>query len=136
RQAIERSRRLGMPQAFYGRFTRACMGQEPSNTVADWITSDGSHVLDLAIATMGFPQSVAITRSQVGGSLDNVWTVHMTSPQGGAVLLFGFAAGRRLESFEWVGPAYDVRLELPERGSWSAQGKKLEQWESCKLTGS
>ncbi len=136
-RAMERSRRFGPPQAFYGRFTRPAMGQEPSNTASDWISSDGSHALDLAIATMGRPNRVSIMRQRAGGAgPDNIWTLHLVSERGGAVLLLGFAAGRRLERFEWTGPGYDVVLELPERGEWCAPGTEPETWVSSAITGS
>jgi phosphoglycerate dehydrogenase-like enzyme/predicted dehydrogenase len=133
-RAIENSRQLGRPHAFYGRFTRPSLGASPSNTAKDWITSDGSHVLDLAVATMGFPHSLAVGRRCAGSGPDNVWTVQLFSEQGTAVLLFDFTAGRRIERFEWSGPGFDVLLELPERGEWSRRGQSEQQWSALDLT--
>lgn len=134
-KARERGERLGSPKAFYGRFTRGAMGQDPSNTVGDWITSDGSHALDLAMATIGRPRRVSVQRGCSGTGPDNVWTLHLLGESAGAVLLFGFAAGQRIERFEWIGPGYDVSLELPERGLWCAQGAAPENWVSAETSG-
>lgn len=133
-KAIKYSIELGEPHVFYGRFTRPSLGGNPSNTAKDWITSDASHTLDLAIATIGFPNSVAVAREQVGNGPDNVWTIQLHSDRGSAVLLFDFAAGRRVERFEWSGPGYDVLLELPERGEWSHRGEAVENWIASELT--
>lgn len=122
RLAWSRSNQLGAPRALYGRFTRAAMAGQPSNTVGDWITSDGSHILDLAIATIGFPEGVEVARHRAGTGPDNIWTIQLRAAEASAVLLLGFAAGRRLERFEWTGPGYDAVLELPDRGEWHQQG--------------
>lgn len=127
-RAMERSRRLAPPHAFHGRFTRGALGAAPSNGLDDWITSDGSHALDLAVATIGYPTSVSVTRAAAGAGPDNVWTVQLAAPSGAAVLVFDFAAGRRVERFEWSGAGYDVLLELPMRGEWSQMGAPAEAW--------
>lgn len=129
-RAIERSRELGAPHTFYGRFTRGAMGSEPSNTASDWITSDGSHALDLAMATIGEPTRISVTRRRCGSASDNVWTVQLAGAPGGggAVLVLDFAAGRRMERFELSGPAYDVALELPGSAEWSVRGADVERW--------
>lgn len=129
-RAMERSRELGAPHTFYGRFTRGAMGAEPSNTASDWITSDGSHALDLALATIGEPARISVTRRRCGSAVDNVWTVQLAGAPGGggAVLVLDFAAGRRMERFEWSGPAYDVALELPGSAEWSVRGADVERW--------
>ncbi len=129
-RAMERSRELGAPHTFYGRFTRGAMGGEPSNTASDWITSDGSHALDLAVATIGEPTRISVTRRRCGSPTDNVWTVQLAGAPGGggAVLVLDFAAGRRMERFEWSGPAYDVALELPGSAEWSVRGADVERW--------
>lgn len=132
--AMKYSLELGKPHVFHGRFTRACLGANPSNTVKDWITSDSSHTLDLAIATIGFPHSVSVTRKQVGEGADNVWTIQLHSDTSSAVLVFDFTAGRRVERFEWSGPGYDVLLSLPDRGEWSCQGEPMQQWKASDLT--
>jgi hypothetical protein len=134
-QAMVRSRKLAPPRAFFGKFTRPGMGGSPSNTMENWITSDGSHALDLAIATVGYPHTVSVSRKAVGGSLDNVWTIHFVAKEASAILLFGFAAGRREERFEWVGAGYDVSLELPDRGLWSQQGVPVEEMKASAMTG-
>lgn len=133
-RAMEYSLQLGKPHVFYGRFTRPSLGEDPSNTMKDWITSDASHTLDLAVATIGFPHSVSVARQQVGSGSDNVWTIQLHSNQGSAVLLFDFASGRRVERFEWSGSGYDVLLELPARGEWSQRGKTLQSWEASEFT--
>lgn len=132
--AMKYSLQFGNPHVFYGRFIRPSLGADPSNTVKDWITSDASHTLDLAIATIGFPTSVSVTRKQVGSDVDNVWTIQLSSDSGSAVLLFDFAAGRRVERFEWSGPGYDVLLELPNRGEWSQQGETVQHWIAEEMT--
>lgn len=134
-KAIEHSKALGDPHVFYGRFTRPSLGTDPSNTVSDWITSDGSHALDLAMATVGVPDRVSVARQQVGMGADNVWTIQLHTEQGSAVLLFDFAAGRRVERFEWSGPGYDVLLELPDRGEWSQQGENVQHWTGAEASG-
>ena len=134
--ARERSLRLGAPHVFHGRFTRAAMGGEPSNTAADWITSDGAHVLDLAVATMGLPERIAVARRRSGAGPDNVWTLQLHGAAGSSVIVFDFAAGRRVERFEWGGPGYDVVLELPQRAEWSQRGAEVETWSASRLTGS
>jgi len=127
-RAVERSLALGAPHTFYGRFTRGAMGGEPSNTASDWITSDGSHALDLAVATIGEPTRISVTRRRCGSAADNVWTVQLSGARGGAVLVLDFAAGRRMERFEWSGPAYDAALELPGSAEWSVRGAEVERW--------
>jgi phosphoglycerate dehydrogenase-like enzyme/predicted dehydrogenase len=129
-RAMERSRELGEPHTFYGRFTRGAMGGEPSNTASDWITSDGSHALDLAVATIGEPTRISVTRRRCSAAADNVWTVQLAGAPGGggAVLVLDFAAGRRMERFEWSGPAYDAALELPGSAEWSVRGAEVERW--------
>lgn len=134
--AMKYSLQFGNPHVFYGRFIRPSLGADPSNTVKDWITSDASHALDLAVATIGFPTSVSVTRKLVGSDADNVWTIQFHSDSGSAVLLFDFAAGRRVERFEWSGPGYDVLLELPNRGEWSQQGEAVEYMQASEMTGS
>lgn len=128
-RAASASAALGSPHAFAGRFTRAALGQDPSNTAADWITSDGSHALDLAVATIGWPTEISVSRRRVGSSSDNVWTIHLQNAHGSAVLTFDFSAGRRVERFEWSGPAYDVLLELPERAEFAARGADVARWQ-------
>jgi phosphoglycerate dehydrogenase-like enzyme/predicted dehydrogenase len=135
RRAIARSVELGPPTAFYGRFTRDALGAAPSNTVADWITSDSSHALDLAVATIGLPRAVAVARSSVGAGPDNVWTVQLHADRASALLFFHYAAGRRRERFEWAGPGYDVSLELPVRGDWAQAGSPVETWKSDEFPG-
>jgi phosphoglycerate dehydrogenase-like enzyme/predicted dehydrogenase len=135
-KAITRSARLGLPHVFYGRFTRAALGSAPSNTATDWITSDGSHALDLAVATIGFPERVSVARTRIGAGPPNSWTIQLHAPNGSAVLLLDFAAGRRVERFEWAGPGYDVLLELPERGEFSQHGSPEEHWKASADAGS
>jgi phosphoglycerate dehydrogenase-like enzyme/predicted dehydrogenase len=134
RAAMARSLALGAPHAFAGRFTRASVGEPPSDTAADWITSDGSHAVDLAVATIGYPRTVAVVRRRVGAGPDNSWTIHFDGDHGSALLLFDFAAGRRLERFEWTGPGYDAALELPDTAEWSQQGSLVERWAASALT--
>ncbi len=134
--SLKESLKLANPHLFYGRFTRSSLGGEPSNTMKDWLTSDGSHALDLAIATLGFPDRVAVARRQVGSESDNVWTIQLHTEQGSAILLFDFTAGRRVERFEWTGPGYDVVLELPERAEWSRTGEAPQLLLASEMTGS
>ena len=134
REALKRSRALGDPTSFFGKFTRAGLGERPSNTMGDWITSDGSHALDLAIATVGWPRRVSVSRAGSGGGPDNVWTLHLLGDGRSAILLFGFASGGRVERFEWTGAGYDVSLELPDSARWSAQGGGAEVWNAADLT--
>jgi phosphoglycerate dehydrogenase-like enzyme/predicted dehydrogenase len=119
RDAWSRSEAIAPPNSFYGRFSRMALGEAPSNTASDWITSDSVHTLDLAVAVMGFPEGVAVTRHAVGGSLDNVWTLQLRCPNGTALVLLNYAAGARLEVAEWTGPGYDVRIEVPGAASWA-----------------
>ncbi|HUI10797.1 MAG TPA: NAD(P)-dependent oxidoreductase [Bacteroidota bacterium] len=133
-RALDHSLRLGRPQVFYGRFTRPGMASQPSNTASDWITSDGSHVLDLTMATLGMPRSLSVARRAVGSDLENAWTIQLQMDGGSAVLLFDFAAGRRVERFEWAGAGYDVVLELPEKGEWCGQGSPAETWSVGEVT--
>lgn len=135
-KTIEYSRQLSPPHTFYGRFTRPGLGDRPSDTMEDWITSDGSHALDLSVATMGYPRSLVVSRLTAGQGPDNVWTIQLFSDQGSSMLLFDFTAGRRVERFEWSGPGFDVLLELPERGQWSQRGEAMQEWSASELTGS
>lgn len=135
-KTMKYSRQLSLPHTFYGRFTRPGLGDRPSDTMEDWITSDGSHALDLSVATMGYPRRLAVGRLTAGLGPDNVWTVQLFSDQGSSMLLFDFTAGRRVERFEWSGPGFDVLLELPERGQWSQRGEAMQEWPASELTGS
>lgn len=134
--SVKQSFKFARPHLFYGRFTRSSMGNAPSNTMTDWLTSDGSHTLDLAIATIGFPERVAVSRRQVGSEFDNVWTIQIHAEQGTAILLFDFTTNRRVERFEWTGPGYDVVLELPEKAEWSCAGEAVQPLLATELTGS
>lgn len=134
--AFKESLQSAHPHVFYGRFTRSSLGGEPSNTVKDWITSDGSHALDLAMATIGFPDRLSVSRRQVGADADNVWTIQLHAAAGAAILLFDFSAGRRVERFEWTGPGYDVVLELPDRAELSRTGESTQVLSSIEMTGS
>src|SRR5690606_11628578 len=73
---------------------------------------------------------ISVTRRRCGSASDNVWTVQLAGAPGGggAVLVLDFAAGRRMERFEWSGPAYDVALELPGSAEWSVRGAEVERW--------
>jgi phosphoglycerate dehydrogenase-like enzyme/predicted dehydrogenase len=134
RAAMARSLALGPPHAFSGRFTRASLGAPPSDTAVDWITSDGSHALDLAVATLGFPRAAGVARRRVGTGPDNSWTIHLHCDNGSALLWLDFAAGRRVERFEWTGPGYDALLELPDTAEWSQQGSAVERWPASAIT--
>jgi D-3-phosphoglycerate dehydrogenase len=127
-RARDRSLQLGPPTTFSGRFSRGSMGESPSNTVTDWLTSDSIHALDLAIATMGFPTAVGVSRRAVGAGPDNVWTLHLHTDQGSALLFFHYAAGRRVERYEWAGPGYDVALEPPGTASFVEVRGGAEAW--------
>lgn len=120
------SARFGPAHTFIGRFTRNAIGQEPSNTASDWITSDSIHTLDLAIATIGFPRQFAVERRAVGGTQVNVVNVELFADGATALLAFHFAAGRRHESYEWIGGSYDARLEFPARAEWAQGGRETE----------
>jgi len=109
---------IGPPTSFVGRFSRAAIGESPSNTASDWITADSCHTLDLAIAVMGFPTAVGVGRRVVGSGPDNVWALQLHAPNGPALLHFNYAAADRVESLEWVGPAYEARLVLPGAATW------------------
>jgi phosphoglycerate dehydrogenase-like enzyme/predicted dehydrogenase len=126
REVMARSTSLGSPTSFYGRFFRAALGSPPSNTVSDWITSDSSHILDLAVATLGFPQHVGVSRRTVGSGPENVWTVQLHMHEGSAVLQLHYAAGRRTERYEWAGPGYDAALDLPDRAEWAQPDRRVE----------
>lgn len=128
RRALAASQAMAPPHAFSGRFTRAAIGLPPSNTAADWLTSDGSHALDLALATLGLPRRVSVARQRRGSGPDNVWHVQLLCAAGAASLTFDFTAGRRVERFEWSGADYDVVLELPDRAEWSVRGAAVETW--------
>ena len=133
-KAMNLADRMGRPKTFYGRFTRPSLGSSPSDTAADWITSDGAHVLDLAIATVGYPHAIGVSRALVGSGPDNVWTLQLHAAQGTAVLVFDFTAGRRVERFEISGPGYDATLELPDRGEWAQQGSEPQMWSAPQET--
>ena len=124
-EATERSRPLGPPTSFYGRVSGANLGKPPADGVADWLSSAGAHALDLAVATMGFPSAVGVDRRVVGAGPDNVWSIQLHCPAGSALLFFHFAAGRRMEHYEWAGATYDVRLDLPKDGDF-AVGNELQ----------
>jgi len=134
RAAMERSLVLGKPHAFFGRFSRASLGAPPSDTATDWVTSDGSHALDLAVATLGFPSAASVGRRCVGAGPDNSWTIHLHCENGSALLWLTFTAGRRLERFEWTGPGYDARVELPDAAEWCQQGSPIERWAASAMT--
>src|SRR5262245_39929837 len=134
RAAMERSLVLGAPHAFSGRFSRASLGAPPSDTASDWVTSDGSHALDLAVATLGFPHAASVGRRRVGAGPDNSWTIHLHCDSGSALLWLDFTAGRRLERFEWTGPGYDAMVELPDAADWCQQGARIERWAASAMT--
>lgn len=129
RRAMEASVALAPPTSFFGRVSLALnvAGSTPSDTAADWITSDSSHALDLAVATIGYPGTVTVDRRRVGAGPENVWTVHLRGEAGSALLLLNYAAGRRSEHYEWTGPGYDVAIDLPKRAEW-ARGDVVETW--------
>jgi phosphoglycerate dehydrogenase-like enzyme len=81
------------------------------------------------------PHSVAVSRHGAGLGPDNIWTIQLISDAGAAVLVFGFAAGRRVERYEWIGAGYDVVLDMPEQGEWSQQGRDPEIFRAADLTG-
>ncbi len=135
RKARERSLSLGPVHSFVARFTRGALGQAPSNSARDWVSSDGSHALDLAVATVGFPQRVSVARRGVGTGPDNAWLIQLSGESGQASVWLDFAAGRRLERFEWAGPGYDVSLELPERGNFAGR-EGSESWTAAEVSGS
>jgi phosphoglycerate dehydrogenase-like enzyme/predicted dehydrogenase len=126
RTAMARSLELGPPTTFIARMSRAAMGRAPSDTATDWIMSDSSHALDLAVATIGFPNAVSISRRSVGSSIDNVWTVQLHAEGGSAVLVFHYAAASRAERYEWIGPGYDVAMEFPTDLTWTEVGSNPE----------
>ena len=128
RRALDASLALGPPTSFYGRFSRAGLGSAPDDTATDWILSSSSHALDLAVATMGYPKAVSVSRRTLGSGPDNVWTIHLHTDAGAALLFLHYAAGRRVERFEWAGPGYDVSLDLPERAEWAQSGRQVETW--------
>ena len=135
RLARRRSSEIGPAHSFVARFTRGAIGQDPSTAAGDWVSSDGSHALDLAIATPGVPHQVTVARKSVGAGPDNAWLIQLVSSQGQSVVWLDFAAGRRLERFEWVGPGYDVSLELPDQGGWMHRGG-AESWIASEISGS
>ena len=135
RLALRRSSEIGPAHSFVARFTRGAIGSEPSTAAADWVSSDGSHALDLAIATLGVPRQVTVARRNVGSGPDNAWLIQLLSDRGQAVVWLDFAAGRRLERFEWTGPGYDVSLELPDQGGWTHRGG-AESWKASEVSGS
>ena len=128
RRALDASLALGPPTSFYGRFSRNGLGSAPDDTATDWILSSSSHALDLAVATMGYPKAISVSRRTLGAGPDNVWTIHLHTDAGAALLLLHYAAGRRIERFEWAGPGYDVALDLPERAEWAQAGREVETW--------
>lgn len=128
RKPMARGSALGPPVAFYGRFTRDSLGEAPSNTAVDWVTADSVHALDLAVATIGIPRSVSVNHRVVGTGADNVWTIHLHCDNGSAVLLFDYAAGRRLERYEWAGPGYDASLDPPHAAQLAVAGQGVETW--------
>lgn len=129
-RAMERSLDLGPPTSFYGRFSRDGLGSPPDDTALDWILSSSSHALDLAVATMGYPTAVSVSRRAVGPGPDNAWTVQLHTNRGGAVLFLNYAAGRRVERFEWAGPGYDATLDVPKRAEWAQSGRPVELWDA------
>lgn len=135
RLAQRRSSEIGPAHSFVARFTRGAIGLDPSTAAADWISSDGSHALDLAVATLGVPHQVTVARKGVGAGPDNAWLIQLLSNRGQAVVWLDFAAGRRLERFEWAGPGYDVSLELPDQGGWTHRGG-TESWKASEISGS
>jgi phosphoglycerate dehydrogenase-like enzyme/predicted dehydrogenase len=127
RDAMARSLALGPPTTFVGRMARGAMGKAPSDTAADWMTSDSSHALDLAIAAMGMPDAVSVARRSVGSTVDNVWTLQLHTPAGSAVLVLHYAAATRTEHYEWIGPGYDVAMEFPTDVTWTELGRPPER---------
>lgn len=127
-RALAESRALGAPTSFYGHFSQIGLGNPPDDTMADWIVSSSSHALDLAVATMGYPSAVTVSRRSLGGGPDNSWSIHLHTDRGAALLLLHYAAGRRVERFEWTGPGYDVVLDLPQQAEWAQVGRKPETW--------
>jgi phosphoglycerate dehydrogenase-like enzyme len=124
---MARSLALGPPTTFVGRMARGAMGKDPSDTAADWITSDSSHALDLAIAAMGMPEAVGVARRSVGSAVDNVWTLQLHSPAGSAILVLHYASATRTERYEWIGPGYDVAMEFPTDVAWTELGRPPER---------
>ena len=129
RRAIDRSLAIGPPSAFYARFSRNALGGPPDDSVPDWIVSASSHAIDLAVATMGYPSTVSVSRRAVGPGPDNVWAIELHGAQGGALLYLNYAAGHRVERFEWSGPGYDVSLDVPKSAEW-AQAGEAERWDA------
>jgi phosphoglycerate dehydrogenase-like enzyme/predicted dehydrogenase len=127
-RALAQSRALGAPTSFYGRFSQVGLGNPPDDTVTDWIVSSSSHALDLAVATMGYPTAVTVSRRALGGGPDNAWSIHLHTDRGAALLLLHYGAGRRAERFEWAGPGYDVVLDLPQQAEWAQAGRKPQTW--------
>ncbi|MEA2900161.1 MAG: D-3-phosphoglycerate dehydrogenase / 2-oxoglutarate reductase [Actinomycetota bacterium] len=122
-EATDLSRPVGPPTSFYGRVSGANLGKPPADGVSDWLSSAGSHALDLAVATMGFPSAVSVDRRVVGVGPDNVWSIQLHCPTGSALLFLHFAAGRRTEHYEWAGATYDVRLDLPKDGDFALDNR-------------
>lgn len=127
-RAIQRSLELGPPSSFHACFSQVAMGRPPDDGVDNWIVSSSSHAIDLAVATMGYPDAVSVSRRRLGPGVDNSWTVQLHCSNGGAVLMLHYAAGRRVERFEWAGAGYDVVLELPKRAEWAQSGSEVETW--------
>lgn len=133
-QIAKQSHRIAPPMLFQARFTRPALGQPPSDSMIDWVTSDGAHVLDLAHATIGpFTQAI-VWRKSIGGSTPNVWTIHLSNSQATAYVTLNFAAPARVELFEWWGADYEARLELPERAIWTIRGGQPQVLHSSELT--
>jgi phosphoglycerate dehydrogenase-like enzyme/predicted dehydrogenase len=135
RKVVEASQAIAPPSMFDGRFTRASLGAGPSDTLENWITSDGSHTIDMAISIMGMPKRITVWRSATGSNVDNVWDIIFETMTATSHLHFNFAAGKRMERFEWIGPDYDVTLELPLQAIWAERGKPVEVWKAEELTG-
>lgn len=133
-KALELTKKLGGPNSFYGKFTRGAMGGTPSDTAEDWITSDAAHALDLAFGTIGFPHSAAVHRAKVGMGPDNVWMIQLMGDTCNAFLVLDFAAGRRVERYEWTGAGFDVVLELPDHGEWAQHTGSTEIWQAQSIT--
>lgn len=128
RRAMRRSLELGQPTVFFARFTQPAIGSPPDDGVDNWILSSGSHAIDLAVATIGYPDSVSVGRSRLGPGPDNSWAIELHGPRGASLLMLHFAAGRRTERFEWAGPGYDVVLTLPKQAEWAQSGSAVETW--------
>lgn len=127
RRAMDRSVAVAPPTSFCARFSRPALGGAPSNTASDWLTSDGCHLIDLAVAVMGFPRAVGVGRRSVGGGPDNVWALQLHGEHGSALVDLNFATGSRVEVADWAGPGYDVHTELPATARWAQRGDPPEE---------